>query len=83
MICDNELLFVKWMDTREVSMCTTVHPFYTEETVLRWQKDNDGKSQRIPAPRLTAMAEYNKYMGDVDTSDQMLGTNWVYRKTRR
>ncbi|XP_030592392.1 piggyBac transposable element-derived protein 4-like [Archocentrus centrarchus] len=82
-IRDGELLFVKWMDTREVSMCTTVHPVYTGETVLRWQKDNDGQSQRIPVPRPTAVAEYDKYMGGVDTSDQMFGTNSVHRKTKR
>lgn len=70
------------MDTREVSMCTTVHPACTGETVLLWQ-DNDGQSQKIPVPRPTAVAEYNKYMGGVDTSDQMLGTNSVHGKTRR
>lgn len=33
-------------------------------------------------PRPTTVAEYSKYMGGVDTSDQ-LGTNSVHRKTRR
>lgn len=81
-IRDGDLLFVKWMDTREVSICSTVHPVYTGETVLRWQK-SDGQGQRVPVPRPTAVGEYNKYMGGVDTSDQMFGTNSVHRKTRR
>lgn len=82
-IRDGDLLFIKWMDTREVSICTTVHSVYSGETVLRWQKSDDGHSQRVPFPRPTAVGEYNKYMGGVDTSDQMLGTNLVHRKTKR
>ncbi|XP_029924335.1 piggyBac transposable element-derived protein 4-like [Myripristis murdjan] len=82
-IRDGDLLFVKWMDTREVSMCTNIHPVYTGETVLRWQKTADGRRERVAIPRPTAVSEYNKYMGGVDTSDQMLGTNSVHCKTRR
>ena len=81
-IREGDLLFVKWMDTREVSLCSTVHPVYTGETVLRLQRTG-GHSQRVPVPRPTAVGEYNKYMEGVDTSDQMLGTNAVHRQTRR
>ncbi|ROI87632.1 PiggyBac transposable element-derived protein 4 [Anabarilius grahami] len=80
---DDDLLFVKWIDTREVSMCTTVHTVYSGETVLRWQTTEDGQKQRVPVPRPTAVRQYNKYMGGVDTSDQMLGTKSVHRKTRK
>ncbi|CAJ1071447.1 piggyBac transposable element-derived protein 4-like [Xyrichtys novacula] len=71
------------MDTREGSMCTTVHSVYTGETVLRLQTAGDGHSQRVPLARPTAVDGYNKYMGGVDTSNQMLGTNSVHRRTRR
>lgn len=43
----------------------------------------DGPQQKISVPRPTTVTEYNKYMGGVDTSDQMIGTNSVHRKTRR
>ncbi|ROI96440.1 PiggyBac transposable element-derived protein 4 [Anabarilius grahami] len=82
-IRDDDLLFVKWMDTREFSMCTTVHTVYSGETVLRWQTTEDGQKQRVPVPRPTAVRQYNKYMGGVDTSDQMLGTKSVHRKTQK
>ncbi|XP_029926608.1 piggyBac transposable element-derived protein 4-like isoform X3 [Myripristis murdjan] len=82
-IRDGDLLFVKWIDTREVSICTNVHPVYTGESVLRWQKTADRGNERVTIPRPTAITEYNKYMGGVDTSDQMLWTNSVHRKTRR
>ncbi|CAL9699749.1 unnamed protein product [Knipowitschia caucasica] len=82
-IRDRDLLFVKWMDTREVSICTNVHSVYSGETVMRWRKKEDGTYEKVPIPRPTAVGEYNSYMGGVDTSDQMLGTNSVHRKTRR
>lgn len=82
-IRDGGLLYVKWMDTREVSMCSNVHAAYNGETVLRWRKKEDGSYMRVPIPRPTVVADYNRYMGGVDTSDQMLGTNSVHRKTKR
>uniref|UniRef100_A0A3B4UR01 PiggyBac transposable element-derived protein domain-containing protein n=1 Tax=Seriola dumerili TaxID=41447 RepID=A0A3B4UR01_SERDU len=82
-IRDRDLLFVKWMDVREVSLCSTIHPVYSGDTVERWSKTGDGPQQKISVPRPTSATEYNKYMGGVDTSDQMIGTNTVHRKTRR
>uniref|UniRef100_A0A087YC72 Si:dkey-19f4.2 n=1 Tax=Poecilia formosa TaxID=48698 RepID=A0A087YC72_POEFO len=82
-IRDGELLFVKWMDTREVSMCSTIHPVYAGDSVQCWQKSPDGKVQNVAVPRPTAVTEYNKYMGGVDTSDQIFGTHSIHRKTKR
>ncbi len=38
-------------------------------------------NERVPILRPTAVAVYNKYIGDVNTSDQMLGTSSVHHKT--
>ncbi|KAK0134713.1 PiggyBac transposable element-derived protein 4 [Merluccius polli] len=70
-IRDGDLLFVKWMDTREVSLCSTIHPVYSGDTVQRWKKTGDGPHQLISIPRPTTVTEYN--MGGVDTSDQSTG----------
>ncbi|XP_030591067.1 piggyBac transposable element-derived protein 4-like [Archocentrus centrarchus] len=80
---DGDLLFVKWMDSREVSLCSTVHSVYSGDQVERYQKNEDGRTVQITIPRPTIVTEYNKYMGGVDTSDQLIGTNSVHRKTRR
>ncbi len=65
------------MDTREVSM----YSVYSGETMLWWQTTVDGRKERVPVPKQTAVQEW--YMGGVDPSDQMLGTYSVHCKTRK
>lgn len=60
-IRDGELLSVKWMVICEVSICSTVHPVYSGDRVLRWKKSEDGHFERDPVPRPTAVKEYSKY----------------------
>uniref|UniRef100_A0A673AR52 PiggyBac transposable element-derived protein domain-containing protein n=2 Tax=Sphaeramia orbicularis TaxID=375764 RepID=A0A673AR52_9TELE len=81
-IRDRELLFVKWMDVREVSLCSTVHSVFSGDIVDHYVS-GDGAEQKISLLRPTSVTEYNKYMGGVDTSDQMIGTHSVPRKTMR
>ncbi|XP_034090344.1 piggyBac transposable element-derived protein 4 [Gymnodraco acuticeps] len=80
---EKELLFVKWMDTREVSVCSTIHQAFNGDTVTRnvyaketgkWQKQN-------MAPR--CVVEYNKYMGGVDLSDQLIQYYSVHKRSNR
>lgn len=81
-IRDRELLFVKWMDVREVSLCSSVHPVFSGDTMDRCVSGN-GQKQNVSILRPTAVTEYKKYIGAVDASDQMIGTSAVHRKTRR
>lgn len=72
-------MYIKWMDIHEVSLCSSV---YSRDIVECWQKMGE-QHQRVSLPRPTAMTEYNKHMGGVDTYDHMLGTNSVHCKTKR
>lgn len=54
-------LFIKWMDTREVSMCSTIHLAF--QSRVEAAKD-------IPCP--TPVITYNKNVGGVDGSDQLI-----------
>uniref|UniRef100_A0A3B5M8V3 PiggyBac transposable element-derived protein domain-containing protein n=1 Tax=Xiphophorus couchianus TaxID=32473 RepID=A0A3B5M8V3_9TELE len=59
-IREGSLVFVKWMDTHEVSVCSTIHPAFSGETVDRRAKAADGSwaVSKIPCP--TPIVAYNK-----------------------
>ncbi|XP_028254268.1 piggyBac transposable element-derived protein 4-like [Parambassis ranga] len=82
-IREGPLLFVKWMDTREVSICSTVHPAVSGEVIKRRVKDKDGcwAVKNIPCP--TPVIAYNKHMGGVDRSDQLIQYYSTHRRTAR
>lgn len=65
-IRDGPLVYVKWMDTQEVSVCSTIHAAYTGDTVKRRVKSRQGvwSSQSFPCP--SPVVEYNKFMGGVE-----------------
>ncbi|CAM4510701.1 unnamed protein product [Leuciscus chuanchicus] len=81
-IRDGPLVFVKWMDTREVSVCSTIHPAYTGNTAQRRVKTQDTwRTKTFPCP--APVTEYNKHMGGVDLSDQLIQYYTTQHKTMK
>ncbi|XP_031427813.1 uncharacterized protein LOC105902382 isoform X2 [Clupea harengus] len=80
-IRDGPLVFVKWMDTQEVSVCSSIHAAYTGDVAKRKVKSKEGvfgtQLFTCPAP----VAEYNKFMGGVDLSDQLIQYYTTQHKT--
>ncbi|XP_030627655.1 piggyBac transposable element-derived protein 4 [Chanos chanos] len=82
-IRDGPLLFVKWRDTRDVTLCSTVHKAFSGQSVQRRIKNPDGtwSIQKVPVPE--PVMEYNKFMGGVDLSDALIKYFSVTQKSRR
>ncbi|XP_053187732.1 piggyBac transposable element-derived protein 4-like [Scomber japonicus] len=81
-IREGPLVFVQWRDTRDVSICSTIHPAHSDNTVQRKVKaDGHWVEQAIPAP--PGVSDYNKHMGGIDLSDAMIGYYNALHKTRK
>lgn len=83
-IREGPLVFVKWKDTREVSVCSTIHPAISPgDKVQRRVKGGDGSWMVKEVPIPTPILAYNKNMGGVDLLDQLLQYYSTHRKSMR
>ncbi|KAL7378916.1 hypothetical protein ABVT39_020736 [Epinephelus coioides] len=60
-----------WMDTREVSVCSTIHPAFSGDTVRRNVKDRDGRWAVRDFPCPTPIVAYNQSMGVMSNAKQV------------
>ncbi|KAM9451078.1 piggyBac transposable element-derived protein 4-like [Clarias gariepinus] len=70
-IRDGPLLFVKWKDTREVTMCSSIHKAYNGKTAERRIRKPNGtwSVRRVPVPE--PVLDYKKHMGQAELSDAL------------
>lgn len=79
---DGQLVYVKWKDTKEVTIMSTYWQATGTNTVKR-KKKSDGsyvvQNVNIPPP----IADYNQNMGGVDLSDQLIKYYNAVKKTKK
>ncbi len=63
-----------------MSLCTILHTAYSGDTVKRVCKSSSGY-KNVDVPVSAAVKDYNRFMGGVDLSDQLIGYFSPWKKT--
>lgn len=78
----NNLLFVKWIDTHEVTICSTVHEAFSGQTVKRRAREAGiwkMKDVTVPDP----IVAHNRNMGSMDLWGTLINEYSVHHKTKK
>ena len=68
---DEEVVYTVWKDTKCVTVESNQHAGHADDTVLRNLKEK-GERRKKDVPIPIPICNYNKFMGGVDCSDQIL-----------
>ena len=68
--CNEEILIVKWLDNKCVTVGTNYDTVEQIKTVQQWQKE---RKARGPFPQPHVLYSYNQNMGGVDKHDWLVG----------
>lgn len=80
-----QLLFVKWLDTRQVTMCSTVHRADSRDTTKRRVKTARGGWTLKTVPVPACFKDYSQYVGGggADLPDALVSYNSVLHHTQK
>ncbi len=77
-----QIVYFIWKDTRVVSVMSTAHPGHQRDNkVSRYVSDPDvGRRKTVEVPWPISIEWYNRCMGEVDKSDQVLSYHNIFTK---
>ena len=76
-------VYICWKDNDCVTVLSNSYPGHAEGTARRKSKDRAGNHTILDVPLPSAIKHYNRFMGGVDKSDQLIGYHRVLRQTKR
>ncbi|XP_051956388.1 piggyBac transposable element-derived protein 4-like isoform X2 [Xyrauchen texanus] len=79
---EGNILVIQWKDTHAVTCLSNFHNANESTKITRFVKD-DGDWTKEVALQPTVISDYNKNMGSVDRSDQMIKSYDVLQKTQK
>ena len=80
----NDIVYCVWRDTKTVTVASTAFPAHSTNTVARRIKDPvTGLSGTKNVPYPLMLEKYNKSMGGVDKSDQLISYHKISRRTKK
>lgn len=80
---DGCAVYSTWKDTKCITVLSTKYPGYSDTTVKRNTKDEQGHHQKSDVPIPSPVFHYNKHMGGVDKSDQLIHYYNVLRSSKK
>ena len=80
---DGCTVYSTWRDTKCITVLSTKYPGYSDTTVKRNTKDERGHHQKSDVPIPSPVFYYNKHMGGVDKSDQLIHYYNVLRSSKK
>lgn len=75
--------FIQWKDNKVVNIITTMHKKLTERMFCQRRTKVNGEFRHVHVSQPLAISDYNKFMGGVDRSDQMISKYKVLRRTTK
>ncbi|XP_049919298.1 piggyBac transposable element-derived protein 4-like [Epinephelus moara] len=79
----DRLLFVQWMDTKQVTVVSNFHRAFSGFITRRRVRDEAGNVCKTDVTIPDAVKDYNAFMGGVDLSDALIGYYSVLHKTMK
>ncbi|XP_008395374.1 piggyBac transposable element-derived protein 4-like [Poecilia reticulata] len=77
----DSVLFLQWRDTKDIFLCSTIHPAHANKSTNKKTKNKGGRSPPKAIP--PSVKDHSRCMVGVSLSDSQIGYYQVLRKTRK
>lgn len=80
---EGNLLYLQWLDNKPVTFLSTIHKRANKYSHVKRRTKVNGQYRPLHVRQPAVVDNYNKHMGGVDKSDQLINKYMTLRKTHR